>query len=91
MEGWTDRVVQERREMRLRQQAAATAIARGEISVPLRCDHCKSPSWTADDAVLVCLQCSRVTPFWLAHETRKDEIRMIVAAGIDPRPSRRGS
>lgn len=97
-EGWADRiraeVLDQRRQARRRSQDTAQAILRGEIQVPLRCDHCKSPSWLPEEDVdhreyLVCLQCSRYTTMARAHEARKEEIRMIIAAGVDPRPTNR--
>jgi hypothetical protein len=83
-----------------RSQAAAEAIARGQIKVPLRCGHCRAPSVVPDWELeaekdprrhLRCLQCSRRTPLEDAHTARKQEIRMIIAAGVDPRPHARGA
>jgi hypothetical protein len=90
---------------RKRSQDAAQAILRGEISVPLRCGHCQSPSVLGDreggsydeEARVVlppglrCLQCNRTTSLRTAHKVRKQEIAMIIKAGVDPRPHRRGS
>ena len=89
---------------RRRSQDAAEAILRGDISVPLRCGHCQTPSvvpdyeagTSIDDSPskptnLRCLQCSRLTSIRSAHTVRKQEIQMIIQAGIDPRPNRRGS
>jgi hypothetical protein len=84
-----------------RSQAAAEAIARGEISVPLRCHHCRTPSVIVDNDTsavlpaetkgLLCLQCGRRTNLRMAHRMRQQEMQMIIAAGVDPRPHHRGA
>jgi len=97
-DGWADRiraeVLDQQSKARKRAQATAQAIRRGEISVPLRCGECRSPSWVteqdgANRTWLVCLQCSRYTSAEKAHELRQQEIRMIIRAGGDPRPTNR--
>ena len=84
-----------------RSQAAAEAILRGDIEVPLRCGFCRTPSVLPDDdgevpfpqekRGLRCLQCGRRTGLKMAHTMRQQEIRMIIAAGVDPRHHRRGA
>jgi hypothetical protein len=77
----------------------AEAIFRGDIQVPMRCGHCRAPSVTEDrdsDARyfdeeheqprdLRCLACGRLTPLEDAHLARRQEMAMIIKAGIDPR------
>jgi hypothetical protein len=95
----TQALESERRRLE-RSIAAAQAIARGEIQVPLRCGHCRTPSvvedYDRDDLAQLaprvrCLQCGRTTLVREAHKLRRQEMRMIISAGVDPRPHTRGA
>ena len=62
------------RAARQRSLRTAQAIARGEISIPLRCGECRAPSVVLDaedDRFLRCLQCSRPTRLSTAHQLRQ--------------------
>jgi hypothetical protein len=82
-----------------RSRAAAQAILNGQIDVPLRCGDCRSVSIVPDEdrdaeppaerEGIKCLQCGKRTGLKMAHKLRQQEIRMIIVAGTDPRPSPR--
>lgn len=80
---------------KLRSKLAAQAIARGEIKVPIRCSWCRSESIDFDrskDAerdpdggpLMICVSCGRSTTKATARTLRRQEMRAIIAAGIDP-------
>jgi DNA-directed RNA polymerase subunit RPC12/RpoP len=69
---------------RLRQQAAARALQRGDVDIPYRCTHCRSTSIRLEDRYYYdCLQCGRRSNNAAVSQQRLEEVREFIVRGIN--------
>lgn len=74
---------------RARSVRAAQALRNGEVEIPYRCAHCKSPAITmSGDRPLVfhyyeCVMCGRNSSFQLVKQRRLEEVRAFIQRGMN--------